>query len=146
MKGFPNKSYYGKHVEIDKIDNKPSKARLERRKRAKEKLNGRKPFDKPSKFATTKTINKSIDAFEAEYQKFVDTLKSKKDSDVIELPTVNEPEPEMKLAPIEVYNDEIIKTEVEQKPKKTTRKKKVVVEEPVEEFFVSEQPTIDGLD
>lgn len=143
MKGFPNKSYYGKHVETNKAPAKPNKARLERRKRAKEKLTGRKPIAKPAAKPTAKPAKKTIDTFEAEYQKFIAQLKSKKTEEVVAPAPVVEPETvDEETAGINATPIELVET----KPKKTTRKKKVVVEEPVEEFFVTEQPTIDGLD
>ena len=137
MKGFPNKSYYGKHVETNKTPAKPNKARLERRKKAKELLAGRKFVGKSAAKPTAKPAKKTIDTFEAEYQKFIAQLKSKKTEEVVAPAPVVEPEPVVEPTPEPVVEE----------PKKTTRKKKV--EEPVEEFFVSEQPTettIDGLD
>lgn len=145
MKGFPRKSYYGKHVETNKAPSKPNKARLERRKKAKELLTGRKSVGKPAAKLTSKPARKTIDTFEAEYQKFIAQLKAKKAAEektveVVEPTTapVVEPEPVVEPTPEPVVEE----------PKKTTRKKKVVVEEPVEEFFETEptQPTIDGLD
>ena len=150
MKGFPRKSYYGKHVETNKAPAKPNKARLERRKKAKELLTGRKPVAKPAANPIAKPARKTIDTFETEYLKFIAQLKAKKEAEEKNVEVVEPtPAPVVKLEPVEEETADVDATPVElveTKPKKTTRKKKVVVEEPVEEFFVSEQPTIDGLD
>lgn len=147
MKGFPRKSYYGKHVETNKSTAKPNKARLERRKKAKELLTGRKPVGKPAAKPTAKPARKTIDTFEAEYQNFIAQLKAKKATEEVKTVEVVEPTPApvVEPEPVNEIDEETAGVDATPvKPKKYTRKKKV--EEPVEEFFVSEQPTIDGLD
>lgn len=78
--------------------------------------------------------NKQIDSFEAEYQKFINELKAKKEAEkakVEETPVVEETTP--------VVEDKVEETPVveEPKPKKTKKKKEVVVEE---ETDISEEP------
>ena len=66
---------------------------------------------------STPATKKQVDSFEAEYQKFINELKAKKEAEkakVEETPVVEEP-----------------------KPKKTKKKKEVVVEE---ETDISEEP------
>ena len=147
MKGFPRKSYYGKHVETNKAPSKPNKARLERRKKVKELLTGRKPVGKPAAKPMVKPARKTIDSFELEYQKFIAQLKAKKATEEPKKVEVVEPEPVNEIDEETACIDATPVELVETKPKKYTRKKKVV-EEPVEEFFVEEttEPKIEGLD
>lgn len=90
---------------------------------------------------STPATKKQVDSFEAEYQKFINELKAKKeaekakveepvyeddgktDGEIVESETV-----EVETTPVEV---------VETKPKKTRKKKEVVVEE---ETDISEEP------
>ena len=77
---------------------------------------------------------KQVDSFEAEYQKFINELKAKKEAEkakVEETPVVEETTP--------VVEDKVEETPVveEPKPKKTRKKKEVVVEE---ETDISEEP------
>lgn len=83
---------------------------------------------------STPATNKQIDSFEAEYQKFINELKAKKEAEkakVEETPVVEETTP--------VVEDKVEETPVveEPKPKKTRKKKEVVVEE---ETDISEEP------
>ena len=83
---------------------------------------------------STPATQKQIDSFEAEYQKFINELKAKKEAEkakVEETPVVEETTP--------VVEDKVEETpEVEEpKPKKTRKKKEVVVEE---ETDISEEP------
>ena len=83
---------------------------------------------------STPATKKQIDSFEAEYQKFINELKAKKEAEkakVEETPVVEETTP--------VVEDKVEETpEVEEpKPKKTRKKKEVVVEE---ETDISEEP------
>ena len=82
---------------------------------------------------STPATKKQVDSFEAEYQKFINELKAKKEAEkakVEETPVVEETTP--------VVEDKVEETPVveESKPKKT-RKKKEVVEE---ETDISEEP------
>lgn len=82
----------------------------------------------------TPDTKKQIDSFEAEYEKFINELKAKKEaekSNVEETPVVEETTP--------VVEDKVEETPVvdEPKPKKTRKKKEVVVEE---ETDISEEP------
>jgi hypothetical protein len=83
----------------------------------------------PSTLAT----KKQVDSFEAEYQKFINELKAKKEAEkakVEETPVVEETTP--------VVEDKVEETPVVEEPKpKKTRKKKEVVEE---ETDISEEP------
>ena len=76
---------------------------------------------------------KQVDSFEAEYQKFINDLKAKKEAEkakVEETPVVEETTP--------VVEDKVEETPVVEEPKpKKTRKKKEVVEE---ETDISEEP------
>jgi hypothetical protein len=82
---------------------------------------------------STPATNKQIDSFEAEYQKFINELKAKKEAEkakVEETPVVEETTP--------VVEDKVEETPVVEEPKpKKTRKKKEVVEE---ETDISEEP------
>ena len=78
--------------------------------------------------------NKQIDSFEAEYQKFINELKAKKEAEkakVEETPVVEETTPV-----VDDKVEEAIAVE-EPKTKKTRKKKEVVVEE---ETDISEEP------
>lgn len=84
---------------------------------------------------STPDTKKQVDSFEAEYEKFINELKAKKEaekSNVEETPVVEETTP--------VVEDKVEETPVveEPKPKKTRKKKEVVVEE--EETDISEEP------
>ena len=99
----------------------------------------RNPFLNPrpsSGNSTTSTseTKKQLDSFEAEYEKFINELKAKKEAEkskVEETPVVEETIP--------VVEDKVEETPVvdEPKPKKTRKKKEVVVEE---ETDISEEP------
>ena len=83
---------------------------------------------------STPATKKQIDSFEAEYQKFINELKAKKEAEkakVEETPVVEETTP--------VVEEKVEETPVveEPKPKKTRKKKEVVVEE---ETDISEEP------
>lgn len=82
---------------------------------------------------STPATNKQIDSFEAEYQKFINELKAKKEAEkakVEETTVVEETTP--------VVEDKVEETPVVEEPKpKKTRKKKEVVEE---ETDISEEP------
>lgn len=83
---------------------------------------------------STPATKKQVDSFEAEYQKFINDLKAKKEAEkakVEETPVVEETTP--------VVEDKVEETPVveEPKPKKTRKKKEVVVEE---ETDISEEP------
>ena len=83
---------------------------------------------------STPDTKKQVDSFEAEYEKFINELKAKKEaekSNVEETPIVEETTP--------VVEDKVEETPVvnEPKPKKTRKKKEVVVEE---ETDISEEP------
>ena len=83
---------------------------------------------------STPDTKKQVDSFEAEYEKFINELKAKKEaekSNVEETPAVEETTP--------VVEDKVEETPVvdEPKPKKTRKKKEVVVEE---ETDISEEP------
>lgn len=83
---------------------------------------------------STPDTKKQVDSFEAEYEKFINELKVKKEaekSNVEETPIVEETTP--------VVEDKVEETPVvdEPKPKKTRKKKEVVVEE---ETDISEEP------
>lgn len=97
------------------------------------------PFLNPRPTVGTSTqftpdTKKQVDSFEAEYEKFINELKAKKEaekSNVEETPVVEETTP--------VVEDKVEETPVvdEPKPKKTRKKKEVVVEE---ETDISEEP------
>ena len=83
---------------------------------------------------STPDTKKQVDSFEAEYEKFINELKAKKEaekSNVEEKPVVEKTTP--------VVEDKVEETPVvnEPKPKKTRKKKEVVVEE---ETDISEEP------
>jgi hypothetical protein len=82
---------------------------------------------------STPATKKQVDSFEAEYQKFINELKAKKEAEkakVEETPVVEETTP--------VVEDKVEETPVVEEPKpKKTRKKKEVVEE---ETDISEEP------
>lgn len=83
---------------------------------------------------STPDTKKQVDSFEAEYQKFINELKAKKEAEkakVEETPVVEETIP--------VVEDKVEETPVveEPKPKKARKKKEVVVEE---ETDISEEP------
>lgn len=83
---------------------------------------------------STPDTKKQVDSFEAEYEKFINELKAKKEaekSNVEETPVVEKTTP--------VIEDKVEETPVvdEPKPKKTRKKKEVVVEE---ETDISEEP------
>lgn len=83
---------------------------------------------------STPDTKKQVDSFEAEYEKFINELKAKKEAEkskVEETPVVEETIP--------VVEDKVEETPVvdESKPKKTRKKKEVVVEE---ETDISEEP------
>ena len=83
---------------------------------------------------STPDTKKQVDSFEAEYEKFINELKAKKEaekSNVEETPIVEET--------THVVEDKVEETPVveEPKPKKTRKKKEVVVEE---ETDISEEP------
>ena len=82
---------------------------------------------------STPATKKQIDSFEAEYQKFINELKAKKEAEKAkaeETPVVEETTP--------VVEDKVEETPVVDEPKpKKTRKKKEVVEE---ETDISEEP------
>lgn len=115
MKGFPNRSYYGKnHVT-------PTRG----------STGGSAP-------ATKKQIN----SFEAEYLKFIDDLKAKKEAEASkkeETPVLTEePKVEAEVIPetVTTVAEEAPVLNEETQPKKTKKKKTETVAE----------PTIDGLD
>lgn len=82
---------------------------------------------------STPATKKQVDSFEAEYQKFINELKAKKEAEkakVEETPVVEETTPDVE--------DKVEETPVVEEPKpKKTRKKKEVVEE---ETDISEEP------
>ena len=89
---------------------------------------------RPTVGTSTQDTKKQVDSFEAEYEKFINELKAKKEaekSNVEETPIVEET--------THVVEDKVEETPVveESKPKKTRKKKEVVVEE---ETDISEEP------
>ena len=111
MKGFPRRSYYGKNHVT------------------------------PTRGGSAPTPKKQIDSFDQEYQKFIEDLKAKKESESKKEETpvlTEEPKVEAEVIP------ETVTTVAEDAPvlneKKTKKKKVEPVAEPVTE------PTIDGLD
>ena len=89
---------------------------------------------RPTVGTSTQDTKKQVDSFEAEYEKFINELKAKKEaekSNVEETPIVEET--------TSVVEDKVEETPVveEPKPKKTRKKKEVVVEE---ETDISEEP------
>ena len=111
MKGFPRHSYYGKSHVV------------------------------PTRGGSAPAPKNQINSFEQEYQKFIEDLKAKKESEAQkeEAPVLTEePKVEAEVIPetvTTVAEDAPVLNE-ETQPKKTKKKKA----EPVEE------PTIDGLD
>lgn len=107
MKGFPRRSYYGKSHVT------------------------------PTRGGAAPDTNKQTNSFEQEYQKFIEDLKAKKESEAKKEETTvltEEPKVEAEVIP------ETVTTVAEEAPvlnEKKTKKKKT---EPVAE------PTIDGLD
>lgn len=90
---------------------------------------------RPTGGISSPSTKKQVDSFEAEYQKFINELKAKKEAEkakVEETPVVVE-----ETTP--VVEDKVEETPVvdEPKPKKTRKKKEVVVEE---ETDISEEP------
>ena len=85
----------------------------------------------------TPATQKQIDSFEAEYQKFINELKAKKEAEKakVEETKVEEPVSEDVVETVEVETTPV--EVVETKPKKTRKKKEVVVEE---ETDISEEP------
>ena len=89
---------------------------------------------RPTVGTSTQDTKKQVDSFEAEYEKFINELKAKKEAEkakVEETPIVEET--------THVVEDKVEETHVveEPKPKKTRKKKEVVVEE---ETDISEEP------
>ena len=87
---------------------------------------------------STPATKKQVDSFEAEYQKFINELKAKKEAEkakVEETPVAEEPKEETPV--VEDKVEETPVEVVETKPKKTRKKKEVVVEE---ETDISEEP------
>ena len=89
---------------------------------------------RPTVGTSTPDTKKQVDSFEAEYEKFINELKAKKEAEkskVEETPVVEETTP--------VVEDKVEETPVidEPKPKKTRKKKELVVEE---ETDISEEP------
>ena len=89
---------------------------------------------RPTVGTSTQDTKKQVDSFEAEYEKFINELKAKKEAEkakVEETPVVEET--------THVVEDKVEETPVveEPKPKKTRKKKEVVVEE---ETDISEEP------
>ena len=89
---------------------------------------------RPTVGTSTQDTKKQVDSFEAEYEKFINELKAKKEAEkakVEETPVVEET--------TSVVEDKVEETPVveEPKPKKTRKKKEVVVEE---ETDISEEP------
>lgn len=89
---------------------------------------------RPTVGTSTQDTKKQVDSFEAEYEKFINELKAKKEAEkakVEETPIVEET--------THVVEDKVEETPVveEPKPKKTRKKKEVVVEE---ETDISEEP------
>lgn len=106
----------------------------------------RNPFLNPrpsSGNSTTSTseTKKQLDSFEAEYQKFINELKAKKEVEKAKVEETQTEEPvcedvgktEGELVNVETTPVEVVET----KPKKTRKKKEVVVEE---ETDISEEP------
>jgi hypothetical protein len=90
---------------------------------------------------STPATKKQLDSFEAEYQKFINELKTKKEAEkanVEETPIVEETIVAEEATPVVEDKVEETPVEVEEtKPKKTRKKKEVVVEE---ETDISEEP------
>ena len=98
---------------------------------------------------STPATKKQLDSFEAEYQKFINDLKAKKEVEKVEeTQTEEETTPTVEETPVveepkdetQVVEDKVEETPVEvveTKPKKTRKKKEVIVEE---ETDISEEP------
>lgn len=90
---------------------------------------------------STPATKKQVDSFEAEYQKFINELKAKKEAEKakVEEPVYEDDgKTEGEIAESETVEVEATPVEVvETKPKKTRKKKEVVVEE---ETDISEEP------
>ena len=89
---------------------------------------------RPTVGTSTQDTKKQVDSFEAEYEKFINELKAKKEAEkakVEETPVVEET--------THVVEDKVEETPVVEEPKtkKTRKKKEVVVEE---ETDISEEP------
>ena len=89
---------------------------------------------RPSVGTSTPDTKKQVDSFEAEYEKFINELKAKKEAEKSNV----EETPIVETTP--VVEDKVEETPVveEPKPKKTRKKKEVVVVE--EETDISEEP------
>ena len=90
---------------------------------------------------STPATKKQVDSFEAEYQKFINELKAKKEAEKakVEEPVYEDDgKTEGEIGESETVEVETTPVEVvETKPKKTRKKKEVVVEE---ETDISEEP------
>lgn len=90
---------------------------------------------------STPATKKQVDSFEAEYQKFINELKAKKEAEKakVEEPVYEDDgKTEGEIGESETVEVEATPVEVvETKPKKTRKKKEVVVEE---ETDISEEP------
>ena len=90
---------------------------------------------------STPATKKQVDSFEAEYQKFINELKAKKEAEKakVEEPVCDDDgKTEGEIGESETVEAEATPVEVvETKPKKTRKKKEVVVEE---ETDISEEP------
>lgn len=90
---------------------------------------------------STPAAKKQLDSFEAEYQKFINDLKAKKEAEKAKVEEAQTEEPvceddgktEGETVDVETTPVEVVET----KPKKTRKKKEVVVEE---ETDISEEP------
>ncbi len=90
---------------------------------------------------STPATKKQVDSFEAEYQKFINELKAKKEAEKAKVEEAQTEEPvceddgktEGETVDVETTPVEVVET----KPKKTRKKKEVVVEE---ETDISEEP------
>ena len=89
---------------------------------------------RPTVGTSTPDTKKQVDSFEAEYEKFINELKAKKEAEKSNV----EETPIVETTP--VVEDKVEETPVveEPKPKKTRKKKEVVVVE--EETDISEEP------
>lgn len=100
----------------------------------------RNPFLNPrpsGSISSPSTPKKQVDSFEAEYQKFINELKTKKETEntKVEETPVEETKVEDVVETVEVETTPV--EVVETKPKKTRKKKEVVVDE---ETDISEEP------
>lgn len=89
---------------------------------------------RPTVGTSTQDTKKQVDSFEAEYEKFINELKAKKEAE-----KSNVEETHIVEETTSVVEDKVEETPVveEPKPKKTRKKKEVVVEE---ETDISEEP------